>query len=138
PRAAPPLATPPAPLCPLLHRSAVDLIDASAGRGAAWGAAAAARVGASGAARGGVGGRAGAGSLRGVVRTEGGLRVVAGGGRWRRRRGVRGRTVRVPSTAAGSASSGVDLLVPPAFAGLAVSASACFVQALAIGRRHDE
>ncbi|CAL4898587.1 unnamed protein product [Urochloa decumbens] len=34
--------------------------------------------------------------------------------------------------------SGIDLIVPPAFAGLAVGASACFVRALAIGRRHDE
>ncbi|CAL5092962.1 unnamed protein product [Urochloa decumbens] len=34
--------------------------------------------------------------------------------------------------------SGIDLIVPPAFAGLAVGASACFVKALTIGRRHDE
>ena len=42
----------------------------------------------------------------------------------------------VPARMAGR--SGIDLLVPPAFAGLAVGASACFVRALAIGRRHDE
>ncbi|KAL5205904.1 hypothetical protein ABZP36_034113 [Zizania latifolia] len=34
--------------------------------------------------------------------------------------------------------SGADLIVPPAFAGLAVGASACFVRALAIGRRLDD
>lgn len=43
----------------------------------------------------------------------------------------------VPARMAGR--SGIDLVVPPAFAGLAVGASACFVRALAIGRRrHDE
>ncbi|CAN6338637.1 unnamed protein product [Urochloa humidicola] len=42
----------------------------------------------------------------------------------------------VPARMAGR--SGIDLIVPPAFAGLAVGASACFVRALAIGRRHDE
>ncbi|WVZ90805.1 hypothetical protein U9M48_037067 [Paspalum notatum var. saurae] len=56
-------------------------------------------------------------------------------------------TVRVPLDGGGervcvpmrmAVRSGVDLLVPPAFAGLAVGASACFVKALAIGRRHDE
>ncbi|GJN35225.1 hypothetical protein PR202_gb23975 [Eleusine coracana subsp. coracana] len=56
-------------------------------------------------------------------------------------------TVRVPLDGGGervcvparmAARSGADLLVPPAFAGLAVGASACFVRALAIGRRHDE
>lgn len=34
--------------------------------------------------------------------------------------------------------SGADMIVPPAFAGLAVGASACFVRALAIGRRLDD
>jgi N-methylhydantoinase A/oxoprolinase/acetone carboxylase beta subunit len=57
------------------------------------------------------------------------------------------RTLRVPLDGGGdhacvparmAGRSGVDLLVPPAFAGLAVGASACFVRALAIGRRHDE
>ena len=56
-------------------------------------------------------------------------------------------TVRVPLDGGGervcvpmrmAVRSGVDLLVPPAFVGLAVGASACFVKALAIGRRHDE
>jgi hypothetical protein len=47
-----------------------------------------------------------------------------------------GERVCVPARMAGR--SCVDLLVPPAFAGLAVGASACFVRALAIGRRHDE
>ncbi|KAF8776616.1 hypothetical protein HU200_003340 [Digitaria exilis] len=42
----------------------------------------------------------------------------------------------VPARMAGR--SGIDLVVPPAFAGLAVGASACFVRALAIGRRRDE
>ncbi|TKW28705.1 hypothetical protein SEVIR_3G346100v4 [Setaria viridis] len=42
----------------------------------------------------------------------------------------------VPARMAGR--SGIDLIVPPAFAGLAVGASACFVRALAIGRRHDD
>ncbi|CAL5092964.1 unnamed protein product [Urochloa decumbens] len=58
-------------------------------------------------------------------------------------------TVRVPLDGGGggdhvcmptrmAVQSGIDLIVPPAFAGLAVGASACFVKALAIGRRHDE
>ncbi|XP_040385674.1 uncharacterized protein LOC121056034 [Oryza brachyantha] len=34
--------------------------------------------------------------------------------------------------------SGADMIVPPVFAGLAVGASACFVRALAIGRRHED
>jgi hypothetical protein len=47
-----------------------------------------------------------------------------------------GERVCVPARMAGRSCA--DLLVPPAFAGLAVGASACFVRALAIGRRHDE
>ncbi|CAN6356575.1 unnamed protein product [Urochloa humidicola] len=50
--------------------------------------------------------------------------------------GGEGDHVCVPARMAGR--SGIDLIVPPAFAGLAVGASACFVKALAIGRRHDE
>ncbi|GJM95416.1 hypothetical protein PR202_ga12151 [Eleusine coracana subsp. coracana] len=68
---------------------------------------------------------------------------LAGGGRSACPAG----TVRVPLDGGGervcvparmAARSGADLLVPPAFAGLAVGASACFVRALAIGRRHHE
>ncbi|KAL6622448.1 hypothetical protein ACP70R_032327 [Stipagrostis hirtigluma subsp. patula] len=50
--------------------------------------------------------------------------------------GGAGDHVCVPARMAGR--SAIDLIVPPAFAGLAVGASACFVRALAIGRRHDE
>jgi hypothetical protein len=41
----------------------------------------------------------------------------------------------VPARMAGRTCA--DILVPPAFAALSVGASACFVRALAIGRRHD-
>ncbi|KQJ86212.1 uncharacterized protein LOC100839565 [Brachypodium distachyon] len=41
----------------------------------------------------------------------------------------------VPARMAGRTCA--DLLVPPAFAALSVAASACFVRALAIGRRRD-
>lgn len=68
--------------------------------------------------------------------------ALAGGG------GCPDRAVRVPLDGGGdhvcvpvrmAVRSGADLLVPPAFAGLAVGASACFVRALAIGRRqHDD
>ncbi|KAG8049006.1 hypothetical protein GUJ93_ZPchr0009g2199 [Zizania palustris] len=67
---------------------------------------------------GGGGGGAGRACPAGAVRVP-----VDGGGDF----------VCVPARMAGR--SGADLLVPPAFAGLAVGASACFVRALSIGRR---
>ena len=70
---------------------------------------------------------AGGGGEGGRACAAGTVRVPLDGG---------GDHVCVPARMAGR--SGVDLLVPPAFAGLAVGASACFVRALAIGRRHDE
>ncbi|KAG8093094.1 hypothetical protein GUJ93_ZPchr0012g22031 [Zizania palustris] len=69
----------------------------------------------------------GSGGGGGSACPAGAVRVPVDGG---------GDFVCVPARMAGR--SGADLIVPPAFAGLVVGASACFVRALAIGRRLDD